>query len=197
MHLLQAEDSEKEAENCIPGVYADAPGGCTGIHPGGAWECTGGVYGDAPKPSLNPSLQPPEEPPLQPPAAKSETPVVVVVEPGEAEIFHAYAREIGRLTPSIRAAVSAWLEAGEVPRAWIPEAIRLAALSNARRWSYVDGILNNWKQTGKTTRRRNRHGTRPKQELSPEQESADLCAAQVINEMSRLRRLRLEAGAAG
>lgn len=74
----------------------------------------------------------------------------LVVNDGEAEIFRAYEREIGPLTPGLREAIAAWLREA-IPRQWITEAINLAARNNSRRWNYVEAILKNWKTHGKKT----------------------------------------------
>ena len=54
-----------------------------------------------------------------------------------------YEQEIGALTPLIADAIQDACDT--YPIEWIPEAIQIAAASNKRSWSYVEGVLKNCK----------------------------------------------------
>ncbi len=58
-----------------------------------------------------------------------------------------YEQEIGLLTPAVTAAL-AEAEA-KYPAAWIVDAIRLAAVRNARSWRYAEAILRRWETEGR------------------------------------------------
>ncbi|MBM3779366.1 MAG: DnaD domain protein [Acidimicrobiia bacterium] len=58
-----------------------------------------------------------------------------------------YEQEIGLLTPAVTAAL-AEAEA-KYPPAWIVDAIRLAAVRNARSWRYAEAILHRWETEGR------------------------------------------------
>lgn len=58
-----------------------------------------------------------------------------------------YEHEIGVLTPSVADALAA--AAGRWPEAWIVEAIRLAAVRNARSWRYAEAVLERWEAEGR------------------------------------------------
>ena len=93
---------------------------------------------------------------------KTEDLNVVVVVGGDAQngevdekvraVFGAYEKEIGALTPGITASIEAAIE--KYPLEWILRAINEAALSNVRRWRYVEGILRNWQTAGFETRKK-------------------------------------------
>jgi len=63
------------------------------------------------------------------------------------EIFKAYEQNIGILTPMIGEKIKDALTI--YPEQWIEEAIGIAVKQNARRWSYIEGILKRWEQDGK------------------------------------------------
>jgi len=63
------------------------------------------------------------------------------------EAASAYEQEIGPLTPAIAEALAAATE--RYPAAWIVEAIRLAALRNARSWRYAEAVLRRWEAEGR------------------------------------------------
>ena len=75
--------------------------------------------------------------------------VVVRREPSAAPSHPAkvYEQEIGLLTPAVTAAL-AEAEA-KYPAAWIVDAIRLAAVRNARSWRYAEAILRRWETEGR------------------------------------------------
>jgi len=80
-------------------------------------------------------------PPLAPrPAASAARP------PRAAEV---YEQEIGVLTPSVAEALAAGAE--RWPEEWLIDAIRLAALRNARSWRYAEAILERWEAEGRDT----------------------------------------------
>ncbi len=62
-----------------------------------------------------------------------------------AEIFTAYEREIGVITPMIADAINCWLDVEKIPADWILEAMQIAVKANVRNWKYVEGILKNCK----------------------------------------------------
>ena len=80
-----------------------------------------------------------QQPPQQPITAS----IVVVI--SAAEIFTAYEREIGAITPMIADAINCWLDVEKIPADWILEAMQIAVKANVRNWKYVEGILKNSK----------------------------------------------------
>jgi DnaD/phage-associated family protein len=63
------------------------------------------------------------------------------------EAAAAYEQEIGPLTPAVAEALAAATE--RYPAGWIVDAIRLAALRNARSWRYADAVLRRWEAEGR------------------------------------------------
>jgi DnaD/phage-associated family protein len=65
-------------------------------------------------------------------------------------IFRLYETHIGALTPliadSLRDAETTY------PLEWIPDAFRIAAENNVRKWRYVEAILNSWLEKGRDDR---------------------------------------------
>lgn len=60
----------------------------------------------------------------------------------------AYEREIGMLTPAVAEALA---EAEKrYPAPWIEEALREAALHNARSWAYAEAVLRRWRAEGRS-----------------------------------------------
>ncbi len=133
-------------------------------------------------------LSPATKPGLENPSLNR--PLNPLVDDGSGEIFSAYEREIGPLTFSTRGSIEAWLTK-DIPRAWILEAITLAARNNSRRWSYVQAILRNWKSTGKTTRKGVKHADHSQNPRgpAPQPRPEDLELARRINDLRRMRRL--------
>lgn len=71
-----------------------------------------------------------------------------------AQVARAYEQEIGVLTANIAERLRGALE--DYPAEWIIQAIREAALSNARSWRYCEAILRRWREEGfKSQRGRN------------------------------------------
>jgi DnaD/phage-associated family protein len=58
-----------------------------------------------------------------------------------------YEQEIGVLTPSVAEALADATE--RWPEPWLLDAIRLAALRNARSWNYVRAVLERWEAEGR------------------------------------------------
>jgi DnaD/phage-associated family protein len=58
-----------------------------------------------------------------------------------------YEQEIGALSPSVSDALARASE--RWPEDWIVEALRLAAVRNARSWRYAEAILERWEREGK------------------------------------------------
>jgi DnaD/phage-associated family protein len=58
-----------------------------------------------------------------------------------------YEQEIGALSPSVSDALARASE--RWPEEWIVEALRLAAVRNARSWRYAEAILERWEREGK------------------------------------------------
>ncbi len=75
--------------------------------------------------------------------------VVVRLEPAgvPSRPAQVYEQEIGLLTPAVTAAL-AEAEA-KYPAGWIADAIRLAAVNNARSWRYAEAILRRWETEGR------------------------------------------------
>ncbi len=59
------------------------------------------------------------------------------------KIFKSYEDEIGIITKTIADKIQIYLDDGINPQ-WIIDAIRISSENNARRWSYVEGILKRW-----------------------------------------------------
>ncbi|MFN2131418.1 MAG: DnaD domain-containing protein [Anaerolineae bacterium] len=73
------------------------------------------------------------------------------LQPRRPNIYNLYEQNIGLIRSPILAEE---LEAAEeaYPPAWIVEAFRIAVNNNARRWSYVQGILERWAREGRDRR---------------------------------------------
>lgn len=63
------------------------------------------------------------------------------------EIFSLYEQNIGMITPLIADQLK--LAESEYPADWISDAIRIAVENNVRRWSYVQRILESWRERGR------------------------------------------------
>lgn len=74
--------------------------------------------------------------------------------PTRPNIFRLYEENIGPLTPMISESLQDAEQAH--PASWIEEAIQIAVENNVRRWSYVEAILERWKDEG-------RHGRKDRQ----------------------------------
>lgn len=68
-------------------------------------------------------------------------------DPALAAVCAAYENEIGTLTPTVGDDIITELDEG-TPADWIVKAIGEAARFNARRWSYVEGVLRRYKTEG-------------------------------------------------
>ena len=79
------------------------------------------------------------------PSPDDEQPITLMVE--RPNIFVLYEQNIGALTPMIADELRE-AEKSYPPR-WIEEAIKLAVTNNVRRWRYVQGILERWRQEGR------------------------------------------------
>lgn len=77
----------------------------------------------------------------QPP--KDEKPTDAV---GVGAVFSAYENEIGQMTKVISDNIASAID--EFGPQKVIDAIEIAARNNARRWSYVDGVLANWRVNG-------------------------------------------------
>ncbi len=79
------------------------------------------------------------------PGLESESPVSLMVE--RPNIFVLYEQNIGPLTPMIADELR---DAEQTyPSSWLEEAIQIAVNNNTRKWRYVLGILERWRQEGK------------------------------------------------
>ena len=58
-----------------------------------------------------------------------------------------YEQEIGVLTPSVAEALAAAVE--RWPEGWVVDAIRVAAVRNARSWRYAQAVLERWEAEGR------------------------------------------------
>jgi DnaD/phage-associated family protein len=110
---------------------------------------------------------------------EAENPVVVVV-PSEPDgdlvdvptgpnAYELYENEIGTLTPTIADLIQS--AETDYSSTWVEDAIKAASIANIRKWSYITGILQNWKTDG----RDNGNGKKGKpalDELTPEQRAA-------------------------
>ena len=79
--------------------------------------------------------------------AGSPRAAAVAASAGPAGAAAAYEREIGMLTPAVAEALA---EAEtRYPARWIEEALREAALHNARSWAYAQAVLRRWEAEGR------------------------------------------------
>lgn len=62
-------------------------------------------------------------------------------------VAETYEQEIGVLTPSVAEALAAAVE--RWPEQWVVDAIRLAAIRNARSWRYAEAVLERWEAEGR------------------------------------------------
>jgi DnaD/phage-associated family protein len=62
-------------------------------------------------------------------------------------VIKEYENNIGIITKIVSEKIG--YAVGEYPTDWIIEAIEIATLNNVRKWSYVEGVLKNWKANGK------------------------------------------------
>ena len=92
---------------------------------------------DAPQPLTAPQ---PAPQPTAPPQPQSQPPA------GYATIASVYEQNIGLITPIMAGTLKTALAI--YPLEWIEQAIGLAVRNERRRWSYVEGILTNWKIEG-------------------------------------------------
>jgi len=77
--------------------------------------------------------------------------VSALLEADRPTIYSLYEQNIGPLTPMIAEALQ---EAeADYPMAWIVDAIRLAVENNARKWRYVEAILEDWSTRGRDERK--------------------------------------------
>lgn len=80
----------------------------------------------------------------RPDASQEETITLLVERPN---IFVLYEQNIGQLTPLIADELR---DAEQTyPARWLGEAVELAVTNNVRKWRYVLGILERWRQEGK------------------------------------------------
>jgi DNA replication protein len=66
-------------------------------------------------------------------------------------IYQLYEENIGPLTPMIAETLRDAEDS--YPEQWIEEAVRIAVENNARRWSYVEAILERWQEGGRDERK--------------------------------------------
>ncbi|MBX7111465.1 MAG: DnaD domain protein [Dehalococcoidia bacterium] len=83
---------------------------------------------------------------LEAPALAARLPAPAARPPRPAEV---YEQEIGVLSPAVADAIAEAV--GRWPEQWLVEAIRLAALRNARSWNYVRAVLERWEAEGRDT----------------------------------------------
>lgn len=83
---------------------------------------------------------------LQAPAVAARPSTPAGRPPRPAEV---YEQEIGVLSPAVADAIAEAV--GRWPEQWLIEAIRLAALRNARSWNYVRAVLERWEAEGRDT----------------------------------------------
>jgi DnaD/phage-associated family protein len=82
------------------------------------------------------------------PSGDSGAPILLEVE--LPNVFTLYEQNIGPLTPMI-ADILRDVEA-TYPQSWIEEAMEIAVQNNVRKWSYINAILEDWKNRGKDAR---------------------------------------------
>lgn len=81
---------------------------------------------------------------LEAPALAARPPAPAARPPRAAEV---YEQEIGVLSPAVADAIAE--AAARWPEPWLIEAIRLAALRNARSWRYALAVLERWEAEGR------------------------------------------------
>ncbi len=75
----------------------------------------------------------------------TDAPVEII--PDRPNVYRLYEDNIGPLTPLIADTLRDAEK--DFPATWIEEAIRIAVESNARKWSFVQAILDRWQREGK------------------------------------------------
>lgn len=91
------------------------------------------------------ALQPPPPPSgWRAGAADSAPPDHQAAPAGAAALYEA---EIGLITPAVAEALADALD--RYPEGWIEDALRLAALHNARSWAYAEAVLRRWEVEGR------------------------------------------------
>ena len=68
------------------------------------------------------------------------------------EVFKKYENNIAMLTESSTKTINQWID--ENPIDWILESIDIAVHQNKRRPSYIAGILRNWNENGKDSKKK-------------------------------------------
>jgi DnaD/phage-associated family protein len=94
------------------------------------------------------------------------------VSPEVQQAFQAYHKEIGPMTPLISEKVIAAVDDYGVD--WVTAAISEAAISNARNWRYVEGILKNWKVNGFRAPKKQHNHSRPSKRQQVHEKNAEV-----------------------
>jgi DnaD/phage-associated family protein len=135
-----------------PGGFSEVPSGqpsrlssvlSSGINEG---EGEGEVKGDG---EVKADLLPPEN------FTKAESKAAEAVP----NVYTVYESNIGILTPHIAEKLKAAED--QYPPGWIERAIQISAENNARRWSYIESILDRWRVSGFDGDRKNGNGKKP------------------------------------
>ncbi len=99
------------------------------------------------------------------PALEGEEPISLLVE--RPNIFVLYEQNIGALTPLIADELR---DAEQTyPLSWIEEAIQIAVNNNTRKWRYVIGVLESWRQEGKESGTHRRGAQKESRQRIPDQ----------------------------
>lgn len=83
----------------------------------------------------------------------ANNPVEIV--PERPNIYQLYEANIGPLTPMIAEALKD--AEREYPQHWLEEAVHVAVANNARKWSYIQAVLERWQSEGKARGITERH----------------------------------------
>ena len=78
---------------------------------------------------------------------------------GEGEVFAAYEKNIGLLTPHIADGIKS--DVDDFTAAWVLAAIEYATKQEKRSLSYVEGVLKGWKRDGLQSPPKNGNGSKP------------------------------------
>ena len=85
--------------------------------------------------------------PTTTPGPPEPEPIIQELDTAFGHCCRCYESEIGLLTIQIKDCISDALK--DFPESWIIDAIKLATENNVRKWSYVYGVLKNWKRDGR------------------------------------------------
>lgn len=92
-------------------------------------------------------------------------PVSVVPSSPRPNAYALFEQNLHQLTPLVRDTLDMWLR--DVPAEWVEDAIREAALNNAKSVKYISKILIRWQKEGRNAPAQSSNGTRPTPAAAP------------------------------